>query len=308
MQRLERLAESIVQAVKRYVSQAENQIALKVEERIATIALPPKGEKGDRGEKGEKGDPGEPGLPGAAGADGLPGERGEKGDPGEKGEAGERGERGPEGLVGPTGAPGKDGTNGWDGKDGAPGERGEKGENGRDGKDGRDGRDGEDGLPGKDAAAVVPLDGIDCTRTYPRGTWAAYRGGLFCSQRATDPFDPELDPIDAGWTCVLNGIHRVGEEVFDDGRLIRRTIVLSNGDFEATEIRTKAVIYRGVFKAGDYFAGDMVTWGGSVWHALKDTNVQPGGGCPDWQLAVKKGEPGKAARSEDPPARKPVAV
>jgi hypothetical protein len=52
------------------------------------------------------------------------------------------------------------------------------------------------------------------------------------------------------------------------------------------------VLDRGVWKDGEYKAGDGVTWGGSFWIAQKDTESKPGGG-EDWRLAVKRGQDGK---------------
>jgi hypothetical protein len=62
-----------------------------------------------------------------------------------------------------------------------------------------------------------------------------------------------------------------------------------------TEVGVVAVpVYRGVWKEGEaYRAGDMVTWGGSVWHCNVDTAEKPGGPGPSWTLAVKKGRDGK---------------
>jgi hypothetical protein len=54
-------------------------------------------------------------------------------------------------------------------------------------------------------------------------------------------------------------------------------------------------IYRDVFKEGTpYERGDLVTWGGSLWHCDKATTDKP---SPDsWTLAAKKGRDGKDAR------------
>lgn len=54
-----------------------------------------------------------------------------------------------------------------------------------------------------------------------------------------------------------------------------------------------SVIYRGVWREGQFQRGDMVTWGGSLWHCDKETGEKPGSG--DWTLAVKKGRDGKDA-------------
>ncbi len=56
-----------------------------------------------------------------------------------------------------------------------------------------------------------------------------------------------------------------------------------------------AVAYRGVWRPGGYKAGDMVTHGGSMWHANRDTDESPAAGSGTWTLAVKKGRDGKDA-------------
>lgn len=55
-------------------------------------------------------------------------------------------------------------------------------------------------------------------------------------------------------------------------------------------------IYCGIFKEGDrYVPGDLVTWGGCLWHCDKETTEKPG--ATDWTLAVKKGRDGKDAKN-----------
>ncbi|MGA8147781.1 MAG: hypothetical protein WB870_09445 [Gallionellaceae bacterium] len=54
--------------------------------------------------------------------------------------------------------------------------------------------------------------------------------------------------------------------------------------------------YRGVWQPGEmYEPGDVVTHSGSAWHAWEQTRARPGD-TTDWQLAVKRGAPGKDAR------------
>lgn len=64
-----------------------------------------------------------------------------------------------------------------------------------------------------------------------------------------------------------------------------------------SEIEAKGVVYRGLFNASeDYKRGDLVTWGGSIFHATRNTQgITPQhseGQKPldhPWQLAVRKG-------------------
>jgi hypothetical protein len=55
------------------------------------------------------------------------------------------------------------------------------------------------------------------------------------------------------------------------------------------------MIYRSVWREQPtgYQRGDVVTWGGSTWVALKDTTEKPDSGGASWQLAVKKGRDGR---------------
>jgi hypothetical protein len=56
-------------------------------------------------------------------------------------------------------------------------------------------------------------------------------------------------------------------------------------------------VYRGVFKEGEtYDPGDMVTHGGSLWHANESTKAKPGEG--PYTLCVKRGRDGRDAPKE----------
>jgi hypothetical protein len=58
-------------------------------------------------------------------------------------------------------------------------------------------------------------------------------------------------------------------------------------------------LYREVFREGTtYDRGDMVTFGGSIWHCAEPSTItKPGQGNPAWKLAVKHGRDGKDGRS-----------
>jgi len=159
---------------------------------------------------------------------------------------------------------------------GEPGERGEKGEQGEPGADGKDGSDGrgvKDLLIDREGNLVATMDdgemkslGLICGKDGERG--ADGRDGL------------GFEDMDA---CVLD----------DD-----RTIELSfrRGEEEKCfTFKWPTAIYRGVFSEGtDYQAGDMVTWGGSLWHCDTPTKDKPG--TDSWTLAAKKGRDGKDAK------------
>lgn len=70
-------------------------------------------------------------------------------------------------------------------------------------------------------------------------------------------------------------------------------------------IRIPAQIQRGVWAEGkSYELGDVVTWGGSQWHANESTNAKPGNGTKAWTLVVKCGRDGRDGK--DAPGALPV--
>jgi hypothetical protein len=77
-----------------------------------------------------------------------------------------------------------------------------------------------------------------------------------------------------------------------------RTVILSFGQGEQrfeTELKFPVPQYRDIFKAGnEYEPGDLVTWGGNLWHCNEKTTDKPDVG--PWTLAVKKGRDGKDAK------------
>lgn len=70
-------------------------------------------------------------------------------------------------------------------------------------------------------------------------------------------------------------------------------------------------IYRDVYQAGrSYARGDIVTFGGSMWHCNADTDDKPESGSPAWTLAAKRGRDGRDATIDrrTKPARQNGAV
>jgi hypothetical protein len=52
--------------------------------------------------------------------------------------------------------------------------------------------------------------------------------------------------------------------------------------------------YLGVYQDGkSYDVGELVTWGGSMWHCNEPTETKPGEGSKAWTLSVKRGRDGK---------------
>jgi hypothetical protein len=66
--------------------------------------------------------------------------------------------------------------------------------------------------------------------------------------------------------------------------------------FAELQVRTFADVYQGVFSSREqYTRGGLVTWDGSLWLAMEDTDDQPGT-SPRWRLVTKKGRDGRDRR------------
>lgn len=268
------------------------------------------GERGERGEKGEKGEAGEKGEIGPEGQRGADGAKGEAGANGERGERGIPGPAGDQGLMGPQGEKGVQGEKGLDGKSvdmvelramiveimepliakaiaaiPIP----------KDGEPGRDGRDGKQGPPGRDATQIEYLSSIDPERSYPRGTHARHAGGILRAVRTTDPF-VNGSYEEAGWEAAVMGFRGAEFFVSEDGRDWQLELYPTAGKAIGAKVSIPVPRYRGVWKDGEYARGDMVTWGGSVWHANAVTSAKPGTSA-DWTMAVKRGSDGKDGAS-----------
>ena len=311
---LNALAQNMIEAVRGFVSRALADVNKRVDAVDGLLLSIPAGPQG------------EPGPAGPPGASGDRGEPGEKGEPGPRGESGEsiKGESGDRGLPGES-IKGERGEPGPAGERGLPGEsiRGEAGLPGIDGKDGRDGQDGasvhpdtfalllreavdkavaalpvaKDGAPGRDAAELVPLSYLDETRSYPTGTWATYNGGEIRAARATDPLK-DRNVLEAGWAVMREGVSALVVTQGDDPRELTVAAMLTSGTTTLTSLRVPMMIYREVWREGDYDHGDVVTYSGSAWHCQAATRDKPGTSTA-WKLMVKHGAAGKDSNAAE---------
>jgi hypothetical protein len=148
----------------------------------------------------------------------------------------------------------------------------------------------KDGDPGRDATQYEPLLSIEDAKSYPRGTFAAHRGGMIRSFRQTDPVG-DAGLFAAGWAVMLNGIASESEETANDGRTDKRVTHYTDGTVLERVISRSVVIDRGVYREGTAYAkGDGVSWGGSFWIAQRDTEAKPDAKDGSWRLSVKKGQ------------------
>jgi hypothetical protein len=302
--------QEMVSAVGRVVARVVQPIVDGFQSRLRQLEVRvdgiPAGPPGEPGVMGPPGPGGQNGAAGAPGERGLPGPAGISGPPGEPGPRGERGDKGEPGLDGVDGHHGPVGAKGEPGPAGPPGERGDKGDRGpqgNDGKDGRDGRDGvagkdgRDGIDGRDGLEIDILPAIDATRSYPRGTMATGRGGLWRAIRSTDPI-VDVGPEKAGWVVVVDGVAEIAIKTTEDCRVFIVSTRRTSGKTEDTSFRLPVLVYREIFTDGTtYTKGDVVTYNGCAWHCGADATTAKPGTSTDWRLMVKEGRPGKDGKN-----------
>lgn len=141
---------------------------------------------------------------------------------------------------------------------------------------------------GRDALDLEILPDIDETKQYPRGTYAAHRGGLWKSYERTHGM--------RGWECIVDGIDGV-TVTQDSVREFSVTLSKSSGASAVQKFSLPVQVYKGVYREGEpYEANDTATWAGSVWACNKDATTDKPGTSEDWTLVVKAGRPGKDLR------------
>lgn len=141
---------------------------------------------------------------------------------------------------------------------------------------------------GRDAIDLEILPSIDETKQYPRGTYAAHRGGLWKSYERTHGM--------RGWECIVDGVDAVN--VAQDGdREFSVSLAKSSGVEVVQKFALPIQIYKGVHREGEaYDAHDNVTWAGSQWTSTKAQNTEKPGTSDAWVLCVKAGRNGKDLR------------
>lgn len=194
-----------------------------------------------------------------------------------------------------NGTNGKDGTNGVDGKSIDPADIEAMVRRAVEALpkciDGEPGTNGKDGEPGRDALQIDILPSIDVNRSYPRSTYATWRGGVIRSMRTTDPV---VDTIErAGWI-----VHDDREYEFEIEQVTERCFAVkrtfTSGRVTEKRFSIPVQIYRGVYVENKaYDRGDTVTWAGCQWHCNKDGTAEKPGNSDAWAMSVKRGRDGK---------------
>jgi hypothetical protein len=141
---------------------------------------------------------------------------------------------------------------------------------------------------GRDAIDLEILPAIEEAKQYPRGTYAAHRGGLWKSYERTHGM--------RGWECIVDGVD--GVSITQDGdREFSVKLMKSSGQEVAQKFALPIQIYKGVFREEQaYDAHDNVTWAGSQWTSTKADNTDKPGSSDAWILVVKAGRNGKDLR------------
>lgn len=277
---VEALAKEIAPVFKSYVTTAIEPLLARIAELEAREPI--HGKDGIQGDKGEQGIPGSSGERGEAGPEGPQGPQGEKGEAGQSistedlapliaGAVAKALESSGEAFVAKAAeraaalvpAP-------QDGRDGEPGPAGEKGDagapgnRGAEGPEGKSGRDGRDGLPGvQGEKGLNGKDGRDGVDGFG--------------------FDDMSVEFDGERTATLKFAQ--GERTEEFPLVFRGT-----------------TIYRGVFQPErKYETGDQVTFGGSTWTAMRETEAEkPDGSNDAWLLSAKRGRDGKFFDKDNP--------
>lgn len=164
----------------------------------------------------------------------------------------------------------------------------EKGDKGEPGERGADGAAGADGAPGKDGADGRGVKDLLIDR----------EGSLIATM--DDGATKNLGPIiGKDGAPGKDGRDGFSLDDFDCEAIDERTIRLKfvrGEEAHSYELTFPVPVYRDVYKEGsEYERGDMVTWGGALWHCDAPTKDKPG--TDNWTLAVKKGRDGKDAKN-----------
>lgn len=143
-------------------------------------------------------------------------------------------------------------------------------------------------VDGRDAIDLEILPAIDESKQYPRGTYAAHRGGLWKSYERTHGL--------RGWECIVDGVDGISIEQNGD-REFSVTLAKSSGAEIVQKFAMPIQIYKGVHREGEaYDQHDNVTWAGSQWTSTKSENTDKPGTSDAWTLCVKAGRNGKDLR------------
>lgn len=148
------------------------------------------------------------------------------------------------------------------------------------------------GARGLDALEIVILPSINQERSYAKGTYARWGGGVIRALRDTEPGNP----IETGcWDVVMDGVKAIEVHPLGGAEFAVKSIMTGGASHIAKmSAPTFDDSYKDIWKesAGEYKRGDIVTHKGSVWLAKSTTLERPGTG-EGWKLIVKAGKDGR---------------
>ncbi len=153
-------------------------------------------------------------------------------------------------------------------------------------------------LPAGLMAEVEPyIDGS----VYERAAIVAHGGGTWQATRRTKSAPAPASP---DWQTIAVGVAGIDVRASDDLRSVEVVARLSDGTVARSTAQFPAIVYRGVYSATEqYVCGDAVTRDGSLWVLRKPTDaadenrpLDAPGKHSAWQLAVKRGQDGRAGK------------
>ena len=155
---------------------------------------------------------------------------------------------------------------------------------------------GSPGEPGRDGKSVTMAD-VTAYLDAELAKWA-----LDFERRAQDTLQRAIDRIPAPKDGRDGAPGKDGRDgvAFDefhveqvDERTFRHRYVRDGVTVKTFDFLAPWPVYREVFRQGEQYAvNDMVTFAGSMWIAMRDTDSKPGTDD-SWRLIVKKGRDGK---------------
>lgn len=158
---------------------------------------------------------------------------------------------------------------------------------------GDQGDKGEKGEPGRDAAALEFVT-LDADKSYPRGTFALYKAGIFFAERMTDAIKGS-DYKSAGWRLLVSGFESFKAKLLSDGRTFEFAVTRTDGSVEKERVKVALPKRCGVWRETvTYEPGDQVQLSGSSWEAKEVTAEKPGT-SKAWELVARRGRDGKGA-------------
>ena len=95
--------------------------------------------------------------------------------------------------------------------------------------------------------------------------------------------------------AILDRFGQIAVHLKGHGVILTELVARLEALESAAEKAVPGMNYRGVWKDGGYAPGDVVTFGGSMFHCNKATKDKPGEGSTSWTLCVKRGRDGRDA-------------